>query len=149
MSAKRKSPATGLPAEKSFLDPRTFPDAYGLAVVGNCMAPAYPDGCTVRIAKSEPYGHNDVVVVWWRPDLVAAGRAPCMIKRIVMVAPPWVKSYPYKDNPKSDVRAMIMLGRDDRPDEMIPVRCADIIAIHKCVGPLADGEWHDARREGR
>lgn len=145
MPSTAPAAAPGLPPKPAFVDPHIFPDRYGLEIVGHCMAPAYPEGSKVEVAKSEPYGHGDVVALWWRPELVAAGCAPCMIKRVVMMPAPWVTGYPYKDCPKSDVAAVIMLVRDDRPEEMMRIRCADVLAIHKCVGILAAGEWHDAR----
>lgn len=36
------------------------PERYGLAVVGNCMAPAYLDGCNVESSKTLPYERGDV-----------------------------------------------------------------------------------------
>ena len=117
-------------------DPTTFTGLYGVAVVGDCMAPDYPDGCLAKVSPEEPYDAGDVVVVWFRPEIVAPGRAPAMIKRIVVMPPPWVESFPYKESLNSEVRAAIMLGRDDRPDEMFGMKCAHILAIHKCIGIL-------------
>ena len=118
-----------------------------MGVVGDCMAPEYPDGCIVKASPFEPYGQGDIVVVWHRPELVKPGRAPAMIKRIVMAAPPWVTAYPYRDNPKSELQAVIMLGRDDRPDEMFAVPCSEILAIHKCIGILEPERVSPADRQ--
>ena len=118
-------------------DPTTFTGVYGVAVVGDCMAPKHPDGgCLAKVSPEEPHDAGDVVVVWFQLEIVAAGRALAMIKRIIVMPPPWVESFPYLESPKSEVRAAIMLGRDDRPDEMFGMKCAHILAIHKCIGIL-------------
>ena len=68
-----------------------------------------------------------------------------MIKRIVMMPPPWVASFPYKENPNSNVGALMLFGRDDMPDKALQVRCSDILAIHKCVGRIEEERCFDAR----
>ena len=134
MTSTRSAKAAALP--KTDLDPTTFPELYGLSVVGSCMAPDIPNGRDVKVSKLDPYVAGDVVVVWMRPEFVEAGRTQAILKRIIVMSPPWVKAFPYKDHPKSDVLAVIFLGQDDRPDEMFHIRCSQILAIHKCVGLL-------------
>ena len=145
-NAPVQAAATGLPSAHQHPAPTTFDTISGMGVVGDCMAPSYPDGCIVKASPFEPYGQGDIVVIWHRPDHVKPGRAPAMIKRIVLMPPLWVKAYPYEDNPRSDVLAVIMLGRDDRPDEMFSVPCSEILAIHKCIGILEpENISHDFR----
>ena len=118
-----------------------------MGVSGSCMAPAFPDGCRVKVTKTEPYARGDVVVVWFRPELITPGGLPGMIKRIGMMPPPHVKTFPYKDHPQSEVLALIMLKTNDQPDKLLRVRCRDVLAIHKVVGLLEEGESYKASRE--
>jgi hypothetical protein len=139
---------TFVPAAPACLQPRIpfsilrpFPTFMG------CMAPDYLDGSRIKISKTEPYEHGDIVAVWLRPDVVQAGSLPAMIKRIAMIPPLWVKAFPYKHHPKSDVLALLMLAQNDRPDQLLRVRCADVIAIHKVVGLLAPEASYKAPRD--
>ena len=130
--------ATGLPS--SFIDPASLPDIYGLTVRGDCMAPAFPHGCNVKVSKLGPFKFDDIVVVWFRPEVVQPGHPQAMIKRVVMMPPPWVRSFPYKDNPQNDVGALMMLGTNEKPNEMLSVRCSLILAVHRCLGIIEPDE---------
>ena len=44
-----------------------------MSVTGTCMEPHYPDGCHVKVTKLEPYAHGDVVIVWFRPEIIKPG----------------------------------------------------------------------------
>ena len=130
--------ATGLPS--SFIDPSSLPEIYGLTVRGDCMAPAFPHGCNVKASKLAPFKFDDTVVVWLRPEVIQPGSPQAMIKRVVMMPPPWVRSFPYKDNPENEIDALMMLGMDDNPNEMLSVRCSLILAVHRCLGIVEPGE---------
>jgi hypothetical protein len=124
----RSAPAQALPA----IDPEQLPDLYCLKLAGDCLEPVIPDRATVMIKKSETFDVGDVVVIWFRPELIAPGKPQSSLKRITMNAPPWVK-FPYKDHPESDVQALIMVEQLNPPTGY-RLRCADIIAIHKAIG---------------
>lgn len=131
----------------AFLDPTMLPELYGLRVKGGCMAPDYPDGCSIKISQVEPYARGDVVCVWFRPEVLKPGGFPALIKRMVMMPPPWVTAFPHRDNPRSEVSALLMLGTNDRPDKMLEILCADVIAIHKVLGILTPEESFKASPE--
>ncbi len=61
-----------------------------------------------------------------------------------MMPPPWVQRFPDKEHPKSEVRAVLMLSRNDQPKEWLRVRCTDVIAIHKVMGMLTEEESYKA-----
>jgi hypothetical protein len=136
MSAPRRNTAPKLrsarPRPLPTIDPHTLPDLYCLGLDGDCLAPLIPDRAAVMIKKSEPFGVGDVVCIWFRPELVAPGGPRSWLKRITMNAPPWVK-FPYKDHPKSDVAALIMVEQLNPPIGYA-VKCKDILAIHKAGG---------------
>jgi hypothetical protein len=92
-----------------------------------------PDRAAVMIKKSEPYGVGDVICIWFRPELVAPGGPTSWLKRITMNAPPWVKKFPYKDHPGSNVSALMMVEQLN-PPRAYQIKCTDILAMHKAVG---------------
>ena len=49
---KLKASPTKRPLPATLLDPATFPNAYALSLVGNCLEPTLPDGCAVMFDKS-------------------------------------------------------------------------------------------------
>ena len=132
--------SAALAAQPAPLDPNSFTGFYGMVIYGSCMEPAFPNNAIAKVCSDKPYKQGDVVVAWIRPELLKPGSAPALIKRVVMMPPPWVKAFPYKEHPDSEALAMVMLGQDDRPDEMIPMRCSYLLAIHKVVGLLKPDE---------
>jgi hypothetical protein len=131
----RKAPPTKrspLPPSSPAIDPETLPDLYCLGLNGDCLEPLIPDGASVAIQKSEPYTVGDIVCIWWQPGFVKPGMHQGWLKRIRLNAPPWVK-FPYRDHPKSDVQAIIVLDQIN-PPLTYAVPCKDILAIHKAVG---------------
>ena len=70
----------------------------------------------------------------------------CLLKRVVMMPMPGT-TFPYKEHPDSEVKALVMLGSDDKPNMMLPIRCEHVLAIHKCIGQIAGPSA--ASREGR
>ena len=59
-----------------------------LAVVGTCMAPAIAEGTHATFSKTAKFGPGDIVVIWFRPEYVKDGSAPCALKRLTLAIPP-------------------------------------------------------------
>jgi hypothetical protein len=83
--------------------------------------------------KLEKPKAGDLVVIWLRPGLVKPGEPPCMLKRLVMAPPSFVKAFPWTDHPASDVRALIIIEQLN-PLQRFSIMCADIVALHRFVG---------------
>ena len=114
-----------------------LPDLYAMPVIGDCLAPEIPDGALVVVDKTAPYKVGDLVIVFRRG--ASLGDQPrAMVKRLLMAPPPWVKAFPFRDHPQSDVHALMMLEQIN-PRGHFTVRCADVLAIHRCFGVAPDG----------
>jgi hypothetical protein len=77
----RKTAATlrsARPQALPTIDPEPLPDIYCMGLDGDCLAPLIPDRAAVMIKKSEPFGVGDVVCIWFRPEIIQAGRAAIM-----------------------------------------------------------------------
>ena len=140
--AKRKpttkpSRAPSAPA-RPFTDPATLPDVYCSTCEGDCLEPLIPNGATIAFSKLEAPKQGDFVVVWKRPEIVEPGRHQAIVKRLVMGIPPWVKSFPLKEHPQSDVHALIV-AEQMNPRRAFSIKCSDVIAVHKAIGYLAEG----------
>ncbi|WP_158808441.1 hypothetical protein [Beijerinckia sp. L45] len=136
-----KSRATQANAWTGFVsEPSTFPPVYGLPISGSHMAPEYTNGCVARIDRDAVYRAGDVVAVWYRPEVLKPGSAQAMFMRVVIMPSFGRVDFPYNDHPDSEVQSVVMLGSDDKPDTMLPVRCSWILAIHKAVGAVSREE---------
>jgi hypothetical protein len=135
--ANRKSTTPAVKAAPVFMDPTTAPDQYALLVRGACMAPLLPDGSAALIDKRLPYESGDLVVIYLRPEAIKSGQSNCMLKRLVSM-PPWVTSFPYREHPQSEVHALATAEMLN-PARRVYFRCADILAIHRCLGPVPAG----------
>jgi hypothetical protein len=120
---------------KAFLAalPPDLPDVYGMQVNGECLAPSIPHGAVAVVSETEPARAGDFVCLWFRPEFVQTGHHQTIIKRLVMAAPPWVKSYPHNEHPDSDVKAIVILERLN-PRQQFHVSCDQLLAIHKVTG---------------
>ena len=49
---------------------------------------------------------------------------------------PHVVTFPYEDHPGSEVTKVLVFEMSNRP-RRFAVRCCDLLAVHKCVGPDA------------
>jgi hypothetical protein len=119
-------------APKPF-DPATLPEQYALAVIGDCMEPAIANGAKATFSKAEKFGPGDIVVIWYRPEIIKDGMARCALKRLTLALPPWVKDFPYKDNPKSEAAAALVFEQDN-PRQTYSMKCCDVAAVHKFTG---------------
>ncbi len=112
-----------------------LPDRYAMPVVGDCLAPEFRDGAILMFDKSETYKAGDLVNVFTRP--VTADKPPgAMVMRLLLPPPPWVTALPYKDVLWSALTnaltSIFVQTLNPRKQELL--RCADILAIHKCLG---------------
>ena len=124
------------PPVRPSVDVDALPDIYANLLLGNCLEPLIPDGASVVIKKSAPYTVGDVVCIWWRPEFVKPGMHPAWLKPIRLNAPHWVK-FPYKDHPKSDVQAIIVLEQINPP--MTYVRSDKLLPIGDGIVPQLGG----------
>jgi hypothetical protein len=134
--SKSTTPATVHTAARTAppaIDPATFPDRYALTIHGDCLTPTVRHGDEAIFTKLEKPAAGDLVVIWLRPDLVKPGEPPCMLKRLVLAPPSFVKAFPWTDHPASDVRALIVIEQLN-PPQRFSIMCADIVALHRFVG---------------
>lgn len=115
-----------------FVDPASLPQHYGLVVSGDCLAPKVKHGDVVVVDTTRECNAGDLVVIYFRPECVKPGQPLRMIKRLVTGMPPFVR-VPHQDHPDSEVRAGIMLQMDN-PARALFVQCAELLAVHRCVG---------------
>ncbi len=123
------------PAGKPLLDVMPeLPQRYGLQLSGSCLEPVLPDGAVALIDSREPYAVGDLVAIWRRPELVCEGEFQAVMKRLVMAPPRWVR-FPWRDHPESEVRPIFVVEMLN-PPRRFSYRCGDVLAIHKCLGPV-------------
>lgn len=136
--------ATGLPATPTSINPDALPDEYGLAVAGDCMAPLLPDGVAIVCSRSATYQRGDLVVLWFRPELVKPGHPQCLVKRLLMPPPDFVK-FPHRDSPGSEALPVVMVEMLN-PHAHAWVECAKLLAIHKVLGTMPSGKGRQVSR---
>ena len=115
-----------------FIDPASVPDLYAMVCSGTCMEPIIPDGARVWADKTQPIEVGDLVFVYLRPEAVEPGGLPIRLKRLLVAPPSWV-TFPWADNPRSEVLPVVIFGMDN-PRASLSLRCSQILAIHKCMG---------------
>lgn len=121
-----------------FNQPDALPDQYGLNLTGDCMAPLLPDGATIACSRTAPYQRGDLVVLWFRPQLVELGHQQCFVKRLLMLPPDFVK-FPHRDNPGSEALPVVIVKMLN-PRAYGWVECAKLLAIHKVLGTVPSGK---------
>lgn len=131
--AKRKPTTKPATIPEQFIDPATLPDVYGSICKGDCLAPGVPDGATIAFSRLESPKVGDFVIIWRRPEHVGPDGLQAMIKRLAMEIPPWVKKFPYKDHPDSNVHALLMVEQIN-PRRLYTFKCSDVLALHKAIG---------------
>lgn len=115
-------------------DPSALPDRYGMIAEGVCLEPAIADGACLLFDKNAPIARGDFVILFKRPEIVKPGQHQAIVKRLVMPPPPWVK-FPYREHPESEVRALV-IAEQFNPRATFAIPCEDLLAIHKCLGPV-------------
>lgn len=107
------------------------------------MEPVIREGTPVVGKKNGKLNAGDLVIIWVKPEFVAAGEHPALIKRLVMDVPHWVK-FPYRDHPNSNVRAVIIVEQIN-PHRQFVIPCDRLLGIHKCLGPLPVDAVYNAK----
>ena len=124
--------------QRDFIDdPSALPDRYAMRVVGHCLYPAIRDGDLLLFDKTADFGPGDLVMVYLRREAVKPGQFQAIVKRAVMVPPAFV-TLPWRDHADSAFKPVVRLEMDN-PQRRFPIRCADVLAIHKCLGPMPQG----------
>ena len=131
------SVASPEPERHLIVDPLDLPDRYAMIFEGVCSEPEIVDGTHLLFDKHEPFGAGDLVVLFRRPELVQPGQHQAIVRRLIIFPPPWV-SFPWRENPKSEVRAFVIVEQVN-PRRQYAILCADLLAIHKCLGPVPEG----------
>jgi hypothetical protein len=115
------------------IDPATLPEIYAMTVTGDCMEPAIRHGSRARFSTTETYKAGDIVCLWFTPSGAEKMGVPRALKRLRLALAPWVKGFPYKENPASEVAAVAVF-ESDNPRRTYSLRCSEIAAIHKFIG---------------
>ncbi len=118
------------------IDPSGLPPRYGMRVSGDCMMPEIADDDLLLFDRREPVAAGDLVIIYFRPEIVASGEFQGKVKRLVTGVPFHV-TFPWRDNPKSDGAALIV-AETLNPRRQFAYPCAEILAIHKCLRQLPE-----------
>ncbi len=118
-----------------FLDPAKLPPIYAVRLDGACMSPVLKDGERVVLSSRDAPEPGDLIGIWLRPEAIQFG-AQLRIKRLVRRPPPGV-CFPYADDSKSSEPATFVIDCINPPAPR-RVRCANVLALHKVIGVLAD-----------
>lgn len=137
----RKSPENHAAKPSPLLIPDEMPDVYAMICEGICLEPEIADGSKLAFDKRVPVQAGDLVVIIRRPEIVREGQHQGIVKRLVTNIPPWV-SFPWVDNPKSEVHPLVIAEQFNPPRQFM-MKCGDILAIHKCMGSFPDGAEYD------
>lgn len=125
--------------------PDTLPEEYALRCQGACMAPEFTDGALVHGSTSAAFGPGDLVLLWRDPAIVRAGEHLVLLKRLVLGLPPFV-TFPWADHPDSE--AVPVVGCEQlSPYRRLAIRCSHLIAIHRCLGPIAEERCNTLERQ--
>lgn len=137
-----------------FVDLTELPEIYAMRVVGSCMAPEIEDSSVVIVDQLSPCRARDLVVCYLRPELVKDGNPQGALKRLVLSVPGGVV-LPFVANPGDELEPLLVLEQSN-PRRQFRVRCSDVAALHRCVGPaevtesgdciVDPGQIADARR---
>ena len=127
------------PVAPPIADLSAFPDEYAMRVTGTCMEPLLLEKTKVVFSKTAQWKVGDIVAVWIRPEVLRPGDLQASVKKLTMAPPFYVRSFPFKDHPESDVAAVICV-ESLNPRRRLIAQCADILAIHKLVATVNVGE---------
>jgi hypothetical protein len=133
--------ARGLPASTPAItqkDLAAYPERYAMIASGASLWPKIKEGAVLAFSKSEAYAPGDFVAIYRRPELMAPGLWPVIIKRLVLAPPPYVR-FPWEEHPDSTVHAYVVVEMFN-PRQQLLIPCNEILAIHKCLGPVPKGE---------
>jgi phage repressor protein C with HTH and peptisase S24 domain len=92
-NSSRSALPTKAAPEYSIPHPDTMPDRYVVHCAGNCMEPDISNGAPVLVEKHGKVAPGDLVVLFFKPEHVPAGKYQAILKRLVM-APPALCLFP-------------------------------------------------------
>ena len=107
------------------VSPALFPPQYVMRASGHCMEPEIPDGARLLFERDALCLPGDVVAIFRRPESVAPGEHAVLVKELLHITP---------DLPGTP-GGMLVLMRNPRKLLFFPKR--DVVALHKCLGPVA------------
>lgn len=131
-------PKTEPADRRHFVDPAGLPDLYIMILSGECLEPVFKNGAKLLFSKSDPYALGDFVVIYRRPNIVPPGEFPAIVKRLIMAPPHWV-TFPWVPNPMDECDALFIVEMLNPPKNLF-LRCINVLAIHKCLGPAPEGD---------
>ena len=132
-AAAKRHPA----ADLNFIDPASITTRfYGMVLAGTCLQPEYMDGDTVIFDREAPLENGCFANFFYRPELAAPGHRSVALKRLVFAPRPFV-TFPWRDHPNSTVTPIIIVEQFN-PQQQWSVRCADLLAVHRCLGRATD-----------
>jgi hypothetical protein len=112
------------------IDPTSLPKEYGLVVEGDCLSSSIASGTVVVVSNERPRS-GDLAVIWLR------GHPQALLKRLVLGQMPGV-TFPYVQNTTSEIAPFIVVAMTN-PPQQYRIRCVDILALHRCIGPVPEG----------
>lgn len=123
----------------AFLDPASIETRfYGMVLSGECLHPTFKNGEKVIFDREAPIEASCFACFYYRPEVVPAGALPAGMKRVV-IAPPSFVTFPWRDNPKSEVVPVVIVEQFNPPRQW-SIRCGDLLAVHRCIGSASDPE---------
>jgi hypothetical protein len=119
-------------APQAPVDPSTFPEYYALAVDGDDMLPFVPDDATLALAKSAVLCAGNVVLLWRRPECIAADAHQAQVGLLAAALPPFL-TLPWVPSNGCGIEPAIIVERTNPPRRFI-VGASTVLAIHKAIG---------------
>ena len=121
----------------AFLDPASITTRYyGMILSGECLHPTFKNREQVIFDREAPVQAGCFAILYYRPEVVPAGKLSTGLKRIVIAPPPYVE-LPWRDHPKSEVLPVLIVEQFN-PAHQWSVRCSDLLAVHRCIGSATD-----------
>lgn len=124
------------PRNQPMIDPAKLPDRYAMICTGVCLEPTFKDGSSLIFDRTASWGVGDFVMIVFKPEHVPVGRLQCMVKQVVL-APPAKVTLPLKMHPDSNV-VPTLICRQFNPPRSYSVELDQVMAIHKCLGPMPE-----------
>lgn len=122
----------------------TYPDHYALGVDGDDMLPFVPNNSTLALAKFEKIAAGNVVVLWRRPERIAADAAQAQVALLAADLPHFL-TLPWMQPPDWEVEPQIIVEKTNPPRRFL-IPASSVLAIHKAIGlfpgDAEPGGWH-------
>jgi hypothetical protein len=128
--APQQGGSSPAPRTTSSLDPSHLPPIYAMTVEGTCLEPRIKDGTVLMFTTTEAPKADDLAVFYRRPEVVREGQYQNLVKRLLTTEP-----VPCMSSNWAGVR-MAYIAEMDNPPARLVFPVADLLAIHKCLGPV-------------